>query len=726
MDLAYLTAIVKTPYFPAYDPWFSGGYINYYYFGFVLAATLIHLTGIVPTVAYNLVVPTFFALTAMGAFTVAFNFVQSRQEEGGESKGHWFRVARSALFAGLAAALFVAIIGNLAQVKLLWDGVRNLSSIQPVGDPTIMTTLAQFVDGLGQLIGGKHLAFSTEWWYWNATRVIPPAPGEAGPINEMPFFTFLFGDLHAHMMALPYTLLVIGLALNLIRASSDRVDNAAEAPLWRDPIELLTLALLAFTIGALWPMNTWDFPTYTVLTVAALACREYARRRRIDISGMWAVAWRSMLIVVLSRLLFLPFHQNYASAYFGAELWKGSRTPLWAYLLIHGFFLFVLTSYLIAELFKGHGHNALVRSLRINLRYWRRQRRVQRLFNRLTHPTPGFRLTVDMSILAVALIVIAFLINHVIGLVLALTFLTAILLFSARPDPLRQFLLCMIGLGLMFTALVEVVVLKGDISRMNTVFKFYLQVWVLWGVASAIVLPELMALLRIAPRPKRLPVPEPEEGSAWTPQVAAAMERRENSPTGGWSRRWWWAFGLLLAACFLYPLTAAPVRMRDRFETSVSKTIDGTAYMRTSTYFDDGRPVTLNWDREAFDWLKQNVHGVPTILEANTPLYRWGSRVSIYTGLPTVIGWDWHQKQQRSILPGQTIDHRIEDVRTMYNSTDVQQAENLLKSYDVKYVYVGPLEKLYYDPNGLAKFDQPNNLWSLVYQNDQVKIYQVH
>ncbi|HET9906123.1 MAG TPA: DUF2298 domain-containing protein, partial [Anaerolineales bacterium] len=726
MDVAYLTAIVHTPYFPSYDPWFSGGYINYYYFGFVLASTLIHLTGIVPTIAYNLAVPTFFALMAMGAFTVALNFAERQQNE---SQGEWSRplgIGRTALIAGLGGALFVAVLGNFGQVKLLWDGIRNMSSI-PAGENTsVQVTLAQFGDGLGKLIGGEDLSLRTEWWYWNATRVIPPAEGEAGPINEMPFFTFLFGDLHAHMMALPYTLLALGLALNLIRSSWRTAEDANTLRWWRDPVEILTLTLAALSTGALWPMNTWDFPTYSVLIIAALCCREYARRGRVDLYGLWAVAWRTALIVIVGRLLFLPFHLNYASAYFGAELWKGSRTPLWAYLLIHGFFLFVITSYLIAELLRGPGHNALVRSLRLNIRYWRRRGRMQRLFNHLTHPSSTYHLIIDISQLALVLVIVTLLVNQVIGLILLLTLLTALLLFSARPHPLRQFLLCMIGIGLMYTALVEIVVLRGDISRMNTVFKFYLQVWVLWGIVSAAVLPKLATWMKIQLSQKRAPLPELEEGSAWTPQVARETERYQRGPANAWPRRWWWAFSILLAACFLYPVTAAPVRVDDRFENSISRTIDGTAYMKTSTYMDDSRPITLDWDLQAFEWLKENVHGIPTILEANTPLYRWGSRVSIYTGLPTVIGWDWHQKQQRSILPGQTIERRIEDVRTIYDGTNLEETKKLLGLYNVQYIYVGPLERLYYASDGLDKFDQPSDLWDLVYENEQVKIYQVH
>ncbi len=727
MDLAYLTAIVRTPYFPSYDPWFAGGYINYYYFGFVLVATLIHLTGTVPYIAYNLAVPTFFAMTAMGGFAVALNLAEGwwSKPDSDAATDNWLGVGRTVLLAGVCGALFVAVIGNLGQAQLLWDGVRNLSVIKTEGAPSALTMLAQFGDGLVQMLGGHKLEFRTEWWYWNATRVIPAAQGEAGPINEMPFFTFLYADLHAHMLALPYTLLALALALNLVR-SHDHTDATTRA-WWRDPSELLTLGLLALTTGALWPMNTWDFPTYTALAAAALICREYARRGRVDMAGVWAVAWRIALIVVGGRLLFLPFHQAYASDYFGAELWKGSRTPLWAYLIIHGFFLFVLVSYLIGELMSGSGHNALVRSLRLILRRWRHLGRMQRLFARLAHPTPGYRLAVSAAQVAIGLLLAVLLINRVVGLALGLILLTTLLLFSARPNPRRQLVLCMIGLGLTLTAMVEIIVLKGDISRMNTVFKFYLQVWVLWAVASAAVLPLLIQWIPRPQREKRARAPEPAEGSPWTPEIAAQAEAGRPAPQGTWVQRWWWpAFGTLLAACLLYPLTATPVRVGDRFEDSHAATLDGSAYMRTSVYNDEGQEIVLDWDRQAITWLRQNVPAMSTIVEANTPLYRWGSRVSINTGLPTVIGWDWHQKQQRSVLPGPVIDQRIADVRTIYTSTDIDETRRLLGSYGVQYIYVGPLERKYYAGDGLSKFDQnQGRLWDLVYKNEQVQIYRV-
>lgn len=690
MDLAYLTAIVKTPYFPAYDPWYAGGYINYYYFDFVLAATLVHLSGVVPTTAYNLAVPTFFALTAVGGFSVALNLAAGWKNSG--------RIGRGAVLAGLAGALFTVILGNLGQLKLLWEAIRGLSSLKEASSINILAALAQFVDGLNQWIGGKSLGIRNEWWYWNATRLIPAVKGESGPINEFPFFTFLFADLHAHLMALPYTLLALGLALNLVR---DKITSGL-----RGTAEWLALGALALALGALWPLNTWDYPAYFALAAAALLLREINRRGRLDWPGIWAAAWRAGLAAIGGYLLFLPFHLNYAGANFGVQFWQGSRTPLKSYLLIHGFFLFLILSWLVVELFSGRGHNAVVRTIQHGWRYLRLNRPIQPILARLRRLSSAYRSAIRLSKWLAGLCLLILVINPVIGIALSLCLLTALLLLSRQPDPLRQFSLCLAGLGLLLTAVVEVLVLKGDVGRMNTVFKFYLQVWVLFSAACAAALPGLFARLR--------PVPAARGENHPGKRPARSGE--------GW---WFWVFGLLLAACLLYPLTAAPARLKDRFADSTARTLDGTAYLKTSVYSDDSRPIPLEPDRLALDWLKANIPGTPVIVEAYTPLYRWGSRVSIYTGLPTVIGWDWHQKQQRAALPTDVIDRRKADVTTFYTTDDVEKAASLLSQYRVGYIYIGPLERLYYSGSGLNKFEQDGEYWSTVYQNDQVRILQV-
>ena len=113
------------------------------------------------------------------------------------------------------------------------------------------------------------------------------------------------------------------------------------------------------------------------------------------------------------------------------------------------------------------------------------------------------------------------------------------------------------------------------------------------------------------------------------------------------------------------------------------------------------------------------------VLEANTVEYHWGSRVSIYTGLPAVVGWNWHQRQQRSLEPGEVIFSRVHDVATLYGTTDVEVTQELLETYDVTYIIVGDLERAYFEPVGLAKFEQmaQDGLLRVVYDREGTVIY---
>jgi uncharacterized membrane protein len=124
MDLSYLTAVIKSTGFPPYDPWFAGGYINYYYFGFVIVGMPIKLLGLVPEVAYNLVLPTLFSLLALGAFSVGTNLLARRHEERG---------GLDPRIAGVAAALMLVLLGNLGTVQLIYDSLREVGGGLGIG-----------------------------------------------------------------------------------------------------------------------------------------------------------------------------------------------------------------------------------------------------------------------------------------------------------------------------------------------------------------------------------------------------------------------------------------------------------------------------------------------------------------------------------------------------------------------------------------------------------------
>jgi len=178
-----------------------------------------------------------------------------------------------------------------------------------------------------------------------------------------------------------------------------------------------------------------------------------------------------------------------------------------------------------------------------------------------------------------------------------------------------------------------------------------------------------------------------------------------------------------LASSLIYPVLGTIDRIDDRFGDS-SDFLDGAGYMVKAEHQEEGAKLDLIWDLEAINWLQDNVTGSPVILEAQDAQYRWNGRVSAYTGLPTLLGWPWHQIQQRNDYQSLVLQ-RSDDIKSIYNSEDIKMTLIFLHNYKVSYIYVGELEKAYYSAVGLSKFDRmvSGGMIEQVFQNSGVTIY---
>jgi uncharacterized membrane protein len=200
---------------------------------------------------------------------------------------------------------------------------------------------------------------------------------------------------------------------------------------------------------------------------------------------------------------------------------------------------------------------------------------------------------------------------------------------------------------------------------MNTVFKFYLQVWEMFGLAAAA---SLMWMW--------------EGIQAWKPS---------------WRQAWGVAMGALVLSAAMYPVVATVAKIRDRMAPEAPHSLDGMAFMPFATYYDVGTSISLAEDFRAIRWMQDQVQGSPVIVEANLLEYRWGSRFTIYTGLPGVLGWNWHQRQQRVLAGDADVWQRTFDIGSFYMSRSVDLARDFLARYQVRYVIVGQLERMYYE-----------------------------
>ena len=677
MDVSYLTAVTRSSFMPPYDPWFADGHLNYYYFGHFIVATLIRLTGTVPEFAVNLAIPTFWTMTFCAAFSIGVNLVEATRQRLRTS--HF--PAKEAIITGLVAALMVAIAGNL-------DGLVQIA--ERIGPAAWDTITLSDSGGVGNLLTVSASALSGEGFdFWRSSRMVA-VPGTIS-ITEFPFFSFLFADPHAHIFAMPFALVAIGLSLTVALALYDRRNRVSIA---------LPFGALALTLGALFAAHSWDYPTFLFIAVAAIAIALLARGTASKATVIRTLVAAALLIAV-SFVLFAPYHA--ANATFYTEIvGSNEQTPVRSLLAIFGLPILIIAISLrpaasAALGLPGAGLRDLLRELRI--RVWPPEDTGSAYLYRLGSVVGGGVLIAGI----IALFIMGFSNVVITGVLAAITL--ALTLSTRLPLPIGlSYGAASLSFGLI--AAVDVLAIQDHLVRMNTIFRVYLQAWLLLGISAAFLLWWML-----------------KNGGALRMPGIGRIYRIS----------FYTISAVAVVGVSIYPVLGTKARLADRIDTTIPLTLDGSAYMQDGTYRDvDDTEIVLRHELDALFWLRENADGVPVIAEAglppvqnDTPYYRIQSRAAVYAGLPMIVGWPWHQRQQRGIgIAEPEIDRRQADVRNLYSSGSPTIIQRILDEYDVGYVLVGQTERAYYPEETVAALERHPRL-KLAYENEAVRVYEV-
>ncbi len=705
MELAFLNGVLRGERFPPMDPWLSGYAISYYYFGYVMLAVLTRLTGVAPTVAFNTGLATWFALVAIAAFSVGYNL----------AKTHPLATHRQGLLIGLLASVFVVILGNqVGAVEYVYH--NRIVPVETVAALDIKELTDTPPSGLWHS--------GDNWWWWHASRVIhdrDPAGQTVEVIDEFPNFSFVLGDMHPHVLALPFVILAIGLALNLLLATL--VDEPDDLPLrqvrsWlfdRFPLGMPGFGLHAVVLGGLSFLNTWDFPIYLALTVLA-----YGAALAINLGGVnRQVIGRSLLVGgglgLFGILFYIPFYVGFQSQAGGILPNVLFPTRLTQYFLMFAPFLVALLALLGVASAETGGRRVLrsalgwlpwtiglpilvllVLLLVIGLTT-EGQGVIAGYLNNpaisaaLGSPTMGgllayvgrLRLSNPWTFLF-----LAGTIAWVMGLVLASLRRPAAAAGTDEPAPASRAVETRLG-GLVFALLLalvallltfgpEFVYLRDNFgTRMNTVFKFYYQGWVLLALMAAYAVAYLLRTRLLTA--VRIPA-----------LVLIAV----------------------LTLTGLYYPVAASYSKAGRFARE--PTLDGLAYLQQYNPGDYG----------AITWIAQNAPDARVVLESSGSSYdRDGAgRVSMATGIPTLLGWDGHEAQWRGKRYGEMVAGRPEALEAIYRGARATELDALLARWGIDYVVVGRIERDRYrmTPQAIERFA---SVMDLVFDQDSVQIY---
>lgn len=668
MDLMFMSGLWASPSFPPQDAWLSGYPISYYYGGYWLLVTVGRLAGIAPEIAYNLGQASWYGLLLSSCFALVYALLRmparlfdgtSRAlQRGGAAAG------------GLLAAAFVGLTGNVQSI-LEWlhaQGV-NVDALarwaQVSGFPESAAVTNRWYIALG------------EWWWWRSSRVLADTGltgGHQEVIAEFPAFSYVLGDNHPHVLAMPFVVLVIALALAWFLAPA-RDEEIAGWRAWL-PVDLVLLIVTTICAGSLLWINTWDFPPYLLLL--AVVVFTVATRRKVSRAVVAAT-----IVAVGGVILFAPYFltaQSQARG-FNANLFNPTRLPQFLWVFLAGLLAFGALAMVAWRERPARSRTVLLSflvligaSAALLLAAYGLVSTVLKDQFAAANPLPAgatayLPLFVERWQRAPWTLILTALLSSV-----------AIALWLRRVGDEERtpttFTLILAGIALLLALTPEVVFLRDNFGwRMNTIFKFYYQTWLLLGIAGSV-------------------------------GIALALERARSQPMAV-------VFAVpalaLVSAGLVFPIAAAWSRTNG---FSGEPTFDATAWIERAS------PSEL----AAARWLRDNAPSDSVVTQAKGHSYHAeDNRVATVSGRATLLGWDGHESQWRGEAFAEMANGRAYALEQIYRLADAATVSQLLERWNIDYVVIGPAERLAYE---LAPEDEQRLLAAMepVFQDGDVMV----
>ncbi len=536
MDYALMSILSRTKYMPPNDMWAAGNTLNYYYFGQYLFTYLTKISFIDVLYGYSLsmaVIPTFCFLLVT---TLVYEIMREELDKRENSS------KKASIIASLLSGLAVTLAGNMhyiifgKMVPMIWDILQI-----PGEKPT--------------------------YWFASSTRYIGYVPNVENDktISEFPSYSFLVGDLHAHVIDIIVVLTILALLFSYMKGNRERSKAGLMEDMFRPH-----LLLIAFLIGICSMTSYWDFPIYYVIS-GSIVLFSNLIKYGIKKKAFFTTIGQGVIIFCIIKMVSLPFNLKFNAMINGIGICK-THSAFYQLVILWGFPVIMLFYFLYIN---------------------------RKKLNNMCES--------DLFIILIGL--------------------------------------CAVGLIIMPEIIYVRDIYEDGFPRANTMFKLTYAAFILFGITLGYIIAKLIF-------------------------YSDNVKQKRMGIIGG----------ICLVLTTLYFFQAAKMYYGDYLTKRNYQGIDATLHYKES----------MPDDMNAIKWLQDYVKDDSVVLEADGDSYTDYQRVSVLTGLPTVLGWhthEWLWNNSRII-----VDEREADITELYTGSSMEEKYSIIKKYNIQYIFIGTKE----------------------------------